>query len=151
VFNGGIGGLAGESLCDDGADGAPIQIIGGTLVDLTDVAPSVDASSPLREGETATVLAAGEPFDLLAVYASAGPALVELPGVQGLLLLQPPQIHVSTAVLSPSGVHQVQQSVPELGPSVQGIALRLQAASMSPVGAFVLGEAATLVLLDAGI
>jgi hypothetical protein len=146
-----LGGLgAGPSFpCGAGQPGDPVKLLGGTLAQLPLTATALAAASPLREGEVAQAFASGEPFQPLAVYASFAPALIELPGAAGFQLLGPAVVLLGAAVLPASGELALEQLVPDLGASVQGLTLRLQAVSLSSSGGFALGEAATLVLLDA--
>jgi hypothetical protein len=62
-----------------------------------------------------------------------------------------PWIPLGSAVLPPHGAFELQAQVPDLGASVQGLALRLQTVGLSTSSAFHLGEPATIVLLDAGL
>jgi hypothetical protein len=151
TLTGGAGGYPGEFLCLPGGDGLPLQLLGGSVVELPLVPPTLAASSPVREGQTAVAVASGEPFEPLAIYASVGTALSALPSVFGLQLLKPPLLLLGGTVLPADGMFQVQAAVPDLGVSAEGLPLRLQTVGLSTSSGFVLGEAATLVLLDAAL
>ncbi len=151
TVQGGLAGVGGGPVCSDGQDGQAWEFAGGTILTVPEEPRALEAISPLREGQLATVLASGEPSELLAVYASHATAIVDLPSLYGSLLLGPPPLLVGAGVLPASGQLQLQALVPDLGASVEGLALRLQAVSLPLSGGFVLGEPATLVLLDAGI
>jgi hypothetical protein len=138
-------------ICGGGDPGQPVKHLGGTLAQLPLTATALAAASPLREGELAQAVASGEPFQLLAVYASFAPALVELPGAAGFQLLAPAVVLFGAAVLPASGELTIAGHVPDLGASVQGLTLRLQAVGLSSSGGFMLGEPATLVLLDSAL
>jgi hypothetical protein len=153
ALSGGGGGFAGYPAitCSDGGDGDALVLLGGSVDELPLVSRSLAVSSPVREGQTAVAVASGEPFELLAIYASTGTALNVLPSVSGFQLLKPPFLLLGATVLPADGEFQVQATVPELGAAVAGLTLRLQVVRLPPTGGFVLGEPATLVLLDAAL
>ncbi len=147
---GGAGGYAGDFPCSEGPVGAPLVDLGTTPPVVIDATPvELVADSPLREGALAVVVGSSAPGDLVAVYASFEPAMLELSSLLGVLLLAPPQVFLGASVLPASGAFQLQESVPDLGASVDALSLRLQAVVLTASGAVVLGEPATLVLLDA--
>ena len=147
---GGEGG-GGSFPCFPGTPGAPGKLLGGAVTAVVTLPRGPEASSPLREGQTAIAFASGEPSELLALYAGLEPAHLPLPSLFGLQLVQAPLLLFGPAVVPKTGELQFQAAVPELGAAVTGMALRLQVVSLPPGGGFVLGEAATLVLLDAGL
>jgi hypothetical protein len=150
---GGPGGSAGGDPlhCPHGADGQAEVLEGSQPPLVLSTTPvALEAGSPLREGELAAVAASGEPGALLAVLASGGaPASGELPGAVGQLLITPPAILLGAAVLPPGGTVLFQTTVSEIGAGVDAFPLRLQTLALTGAGELVLGEAATLVLLDA--
>lgn len=151
VFFGGFPGWGGSFLCDDGEFGFWLELLGGTFAELPYTPQTLTASPLLREGELAEVTATGQPSLPCAIYASFEPAAIEVPSVYGDLLLAPPLIALGAVLLPADGKFVIQAPVPELGPAVAGLTLRVQTAVLPLSGGVVFGEGATLVFLDAGL
>jgi hypothetical protein len=147
---GGAGGPAGGELCSDGPPGQPFKLLAeSSVIDVSEPARGLVVASPAREGQAVTVVFIGQPGEFVQLLGSLAPDELSVPSVYGSLLLQWPGIvPLLSATLHASGQIILQTGIPMLDPMLEGVELKLQVLTFPTGGGFVLGEAATLVVLD---
>lgn len=140
--NAGVGGSGVPSLSGQATD-----LEAGTL-DVLPAAPrGFDVTSPVREGDDATLTFSGLPGDTALLVLGFAPTQAFLPAYQGALLTTPPTI----IPLGGVGVTplQIVATIPDLPPGVDDVTLYIQAA-YDDGASVLLGPARALTLLDAG-
>ncbi len=147
---GGAGGPAGGEFCSTGSPGQPFKLLAGSsVIDVLEPARGLVVPSPAREGQSVTVVFIGQPGEFVQVLGSLAPDELSVPSVYGSLLLQWSGIvPLLSATLHASGQIILQTGLPMLDPTLEGVELKLQVLTFPTGGGFVLGEAATLVVLD---
>jgi hypothetical protein len=113
--------------CSPGDPGLDYRVVTGTLTPLAGVARGMNASSPVREGETATDTWSGAPFDLVVqVFTFAQAPAVQLPGITGPSVLDPPFFTRVKGLLNLLGTKNQSSTLGELGPGLAAIGLYKQ-------------------------
>ncbi len=148
-FAPGVGGGAGGFGCSPGSNGEDVDVDGGSALALPGTARRFAATSPHREGESATLSARGLAGD--AVVAALAPGQIDLPldAFAGSLVIDPLLVLVPLGVVPPSGQLDVLVPIPPAGnPSTLARSIYVQTAHVDGSFALWLGHASALLLLD---
>ena len=149
VFEPGEGGENYDSNCppDQGAEGAEIDDPLDVVTQLSGNHRALFAASPAREGGVLRFWFVGEPGDLALIVFGSGALALPVPGVGGVLLLDPnPVLWTAGTLTSEELVLPV--TVPDLPPGLDSAALRAQGLFVTPSLGLVLGSASHVTLLD---
>lgn len=132
--------------------GESIVNLGATVEQLAGTARSVIASSPVREGEFATITVQGAPGEFaLIAYSGEFQAGTFAPQWRAPPLVGAPQQLVALGALPATGSASLGFIVGELGSGVEGARAVAQGVFVDPSAMTVqLGSASEIVLLDAG-
>jgi hypothetical protein len=134
----------------DGVDGQPVATLAGGTQVQPGTAVTLDAPSPLREGETLAVSVSGPAGLPLILLAGAGSGVLSIGAVSGPLLTGVPQLILPVGAVPAGGTLTLQATVPELGPGVQALSWTLQVVTVQ-AGQRIAGPATSLLLLDGSI
>ena len=134
--------------CSDGADGLPIQNLGGALTTTATPERVLRASSPVRELQELKFTLTGPANDSAFVFASSTPSALFLGAQLGSLFLGAPTPLVGAGVLPAGGELELAWSAPLLAPGAEGVQLYAQSVWIDAGGQLVLGPVSGLTLLD---
>jgi hypothetical protein len=155
AFTGGAGGPGGPggTGCTAGANGLPVDNLGGSFTDLGGAARSFNATSPVRELHDSTFTFEGAPGELAFVLYSPAQSSIYFEPFKGMLLPNLLYADVYTAgTLSPAGELTVTVTVPALPPTIQGGTYFLQSLFFDPsTGALLIGAPSALAILSASL
>src|SRR6185436_11686441 len=93
--------------------------------DVPGLGRDVIASSPVREGETVTLLLDGVPFEQALLLVSVGAGALPVPAFHGVLVAQPVLLIVPVG-LDVGGRLTLPATVPDLGPGLESLNLLVQ-------------------------
>lgn len=150
-------GGAGAGTCPDGEDGVAIALQEGVHLGYGGVARTLECDSPRREGEPLSVTAHGQSGDKWFLIAAMDSTSFTAPGLVGSLLLAPPlSVKPMTTLFAagpgPQPATSWQQfPTHDLGPGVEGVLIRLQAAFLAANGQIHLSNESDVLLLDASL
>jgi hypothetical protein len=144
------GGPAGPG-CPPGEVGEAVTLATGTLEMLASTERTHRASSPVRDDEAVVVSIAGQPGDMVWVFATPVPSTGVLkPFYDGVALVAPPLTRVGLGTLAASGTLVLTAPVGDLGPSVQSVVVYTQALFLDATsGRLVASEPTAVTLVDA--
>jgi len=130
-------------LLDVDADHLPAHTI------LPGIARSYEASATVREGETLTLEAQGNPGDFVFAFVGTQPNQLILPANSGALLISPTLPPVFLGAIPPSGLLESSVTMPYMPPGVEGRVYYSQAVFYEVVGGTaILGPGSMVTLLD---
>jgi hypothetical protein len=133
-----------------GCEGRDIDAPPGVVIEHPAQARGLTLPAPLRERQTAVLIAQGQPGDLVLLYLSSSAGFLPMPGKQGTLLLEPPLLGPLAlgTIVDPGGELAVVLDVGALPGAVAALTLHLQAVFVN-VEETVLGPSTWPILLDA--
>jgi len=152
TLTGGKGGPGGGPTSPKGPDGKPAALTDFAVRhSLSAPASSLQATSPVREGQVLTLTLHGQPGDVAVAWVSPSDDWLLLPKLSGVLLIDrfaPGALSLPLGAIAADGSLAVAFTIPELGPGVQEATLFVQ--GVFAQGAETrLGSASAVVLLDA--
>lgn len=155
--HGGSGGLVSTGGASPGADG-----VDGKLIDLSGPGASaqllhatlrtLEAASPVREGQSVSIEVVAAPGELVFAWVSPEPDWVLLPQLAGVALVDrfaPGALALALGPVPPAGPLSVSYTVPQLGPGVAAHSLYIQGVCIAPERS-TLTTSTVVNLLDAG-
>ncbi len=151
LLMGGSGASGGEGGWSDvgpaGEDGLDLFDPAGLLTNFGGTLHAFDVTSPLREGQTGTLVLGGDPTDTTLLFASVTLHQLPFPGYQGVLMLAPTAL-LGPFVIGPPGNQDVPFLAPDLPAGVEVLIVHVQPAFAGTDGVN-LGAGRVLTLLDA--
>jgi hypothetical protein len=127
-----------------------VEILAGSWTPLSAASRCLEITSPVRDGQSATLDVTGIPGDLVLLHFAPGSGFAFVPSSQGVLQLQPaPLGTLILGFLGGTGQLSLTATVGPVPLGIEGLLLAIQATHAQP-GGLVLGGGSLLVALEAG-